>query len=217
MKKHSINCCEFCTEFLESSQSPFIQIYQGSLKSRIVYSTQNFVALPSIGQFVDNYLLLLPKKHYESLSELSVPELIELSETFNYLKSYLSQYGDVIAFEHGAKSISGGGCGVYHAHLHIIPLQSSINLFSFFKQKLIFFDSLTEAFSSLSNSDQYIVVINADNTIGTVNMTDNSNAYPSQFMRKNICNALNINMPWNWREYKLPEESLISIVNQYSL
>lgn len=217
MKMNSNNCCEFCTEFLENSQSPFNHIYQDSLNSRIVYTTQYFVALPTIGQFVDNYLLLLPKKHYESLSELSVPELIELSETFNFLKSYLAKYGEVIAFEHGAKRISGGGCGVYHAHLHIIPLHSSIDLFSFFKHKVNIFDSLTEAYGSLSDSEQYMVVINADNKVGTIDLTNDSNAYPSQFMRKSICNALNINMPWNWREYKQPEERLISIVNQYSL
>lgn len=209
--------CEFCSEFSGESDSPFYSTYQGILEKRIVHSTEHFVVLPSIGQFVENYMLILPRRHMESLAEMNENETAEFKKIFHKLKVSLTNFGKVIAFEHGAKKETGGGCGVYHAHLHIMPLNKDIDLFEFYKHKPVHFGSLKEAYLFLSSCNEYLLSINSDNEIAAVDLTDFSGVYPSQYMRKKISEKLNVNYPWNWRLYKKPEERLISVVNNYKL
>jgi ATP adenylyltransferase len=106
--------CSFCTlavrEKVEAWNRPLLE-------------TSHFVVLPSLGALVEGWLLIVPKVHFISLGELPT----SLETEFLTLKSEIVQlteslYGAAALFEHGPSSIKRQvGCGVDHAHLHIVP------------------------------------------------------------------------------------------------
>ena len=63
--------CDFCIEFHDFKKSKFAQIYGD--KRRIISSDKFFCVIPTIGQLFQGSLLILPKKHYCSFSEILVP------------------------------------------------------------------------------------------------------------------------------------------------
>lgn len=86
--------------------------------------SQNFVVLPSLGALVEGWLLVVPKDHYPCLGAL--PK--ELDEEFDSLKLDVKAmlqtiYGrSAVVFEHGPyREQCDVGCGVDHAHLHVVP------------------------------------------------------------------------------------------------
>lgn len=120
----SNNCrqCEFCDEFAGGSANSFFVHYANEVASRTVLEQDGFRALPSLGQVVPGYLLLVPNHHYRALADMSPEEL----NTAEALKGGLTDqmrhtYGNCLFFEHGARTPDAGGCGISHAHLHIVP------------------------------------------------------------------------------------------------
>ena len=117
--------CEFCDEFSGGRRNAFHEQYQGLLTNRILCSTEDFRIFPTIGQLVEGYILIAPVMHYTALDEMPVKLLRELRRLHSLAKEILSRtYGACVSFEHGARSPVNGGCGIYHAHLHIVPLGS---------------------------------------------------------------------------------------------
>ncbi len=114
--------CEFCDEFAGGSANSFAVQYGNEVVSRTVFEQGGFRALPSLGQLVPGYLLLVPIHHYRALADMSAEDL----NTAETLKRGLTDqmrdtYGNCLSFEHGARTPDAGGCGINHAHLHIVP------------------------------------------------------------------------------------------------
>lgn len=88
-----------------------------------IAATRNFFVVPSLGSTVEGWLLVVPKCHALSTSELSVTLLGELDGLVSLLHAILERlWGRTVLFEHGAGSNhSPLGCGVNHAHLHLVP------------------------------------------------------------------------------------------------
>jgi ATP adenylyltransferase len=109
------DCC-FCPN-LVSARTP-------DFWNKALLETANFVAIPSLGSLVEGWLLIVPKKHFICMGALPVELLGELRRTKDAVASALMRrYGEVCAFEHGPHSSNRQiGCGVDHAHLHILPL-----------------------------------------------------------------------------------------------
>jgi diadenosine tetraphosphate (Ap4A) HIT family hydrolase len=80
---------------------------------------QNFLVV-SRGQITDGgYLLLIPKRHAPSFSDISFEDLRQLSVLAQQMVEILkTEYGvkDILIFEHGIV-----GQTVKHAHLHLLP------------------------------------------------------------------------------------------------
>lgn len=88
--------------------------------------SDDYFAVVSIGAFIEGWTLIVPKKHQLSCA----PEFNKskfLSFVLQVKKKVESTYGPSIAFEHGA-STEGSltGCGIDHAHLHIVPFDKSL-------------------------------------------------------------------------------------------
>jgi ATP adenylyltransferase len=84
----------------------------------------NFRALVSLGALVEGWMLLVPNEHLLSLGAAPsrlIPELQAIKETV--CKRLERIYGPICAFEHGpGKERRNVGCGVDHAHLHLVPI-----------------------------------------------------------------------------------------------
>jgi len=212
--------CDFCNEIHNQDDNIFSNIYgKLNIKNRIVGENNMFVALPTIGQLFKYSLLILPKQHIESMSRLDRVGIENLADILKRITEKLSTYGKVVAFEHGAHKETGGGCGVYHAHIHIIPLPSELSLSSFFYPDSIVkkYDNLNDCYSYLRESSQYLMTINADGSLCAVDTTNDSHQYSSQFFRKKLVGYYNLNRPWDWREYVTPETDLLETLKDICL
>lgn len=114
----SIKSCRFCN--IASGQ----QAYGNA--DRPIKSSENYLAIPSIGAFIEGWVLIIPKKHDLSLSHhYGLDEFLKFSTEVEELVR--AKYGSCILFEHGAnKEGSLTGCGVDHAHFHIVPYEASL-------------------------------------------------------------------------------------------
>ncbi len=88
-----------------------------------LFESPNFISVPSLGSLVQGWLLLVPKRHVLSMGTLPDSMHHELNEFKAILCAALTEcYGAAVAFEHGPSAEnSAAGCGVDHAHLHIVP------------------------------------------------------------------------------------------------
>lgn len=88
---------------------------------------ENYMALVSIGAFVEGWTLVVPRTHIYSMRTFyNSPEFWSfVQDTSQHIKD---KYGKkVICFEHGANSCdSETSCGTHHAHLHLVPFEESL-------------------------------------------------------------------------------------------
>jgi len=61
------------------------------------------------------------------------------------------KFGKPVIFEHGAKCSTGGGCGIYHAHLHVVPLPERINYLRILPEISKKFNSIESAFKTIKS------------------------------------------------------------------
>lgn len=97
-----------------------------------LFESRNFVAMPSLGSIVEGWVLLVPKNHFVSVGALP-PELLEEMESMksHVVTNLTGRYGDLCAFEHGPSEKGRKvGCGVDHAHLHIVPIDFDLATWS---------------------------------------------------------------------------------------
>jgi ATP adenylyltransferase len=84
----------------------------------------NFRVLVSLGALVEGWLLLVPNEHFLSMGALPASLIPEMRMLKELVCDRLERiYGAISAFEHGPGSERRNvGCGVDHAHLHIVPV-----------------------------------------------------------------------------------------------
>jgi len=171
--------------------------------NRPLIETENFVVVPSLGSLVPGWLLIVPKSHYISMG--AIPDLLHSEadaledRTRALLKSEFAEH--VIVFEHGPSAANHGtGCGVDHAHLHLVPLNcdlvEQVRPFvpNSLKWKLGNWNERAEAFSL---GQDYLYCKHEDGC-GVVAVSDD---FGSQVFRKAISGHLGMAEKFNWREH----------------
>lgn len=193
--------CDFCKELCNLSNCIFRTTYR-ELNSRIVFENQNFVVLPTIGQIVEGYLLILPKKHYRRISELPNQMIRSLSDAIDNTARLLNDvYGLPIFFEHGPSS-SSNACGTTHAHIHAVPFKNSDYLLMCLKKKYSGFmiNNLSDLREQTNADNDYLLYVDGKRKYVFV-----SKVMQSQYMRKLIAQAVGKKL-WNWKKFgKEPE------------
>lgn len=186
--------CPFCKEFETGKKE--IKDKKGKIElKRIIYSTENFVVFPSLGQIVEGYLLISPKKHYISLAQMPNSFYDELTNLQEKVKEILTKnYSKPIFFEHGPFSRKEkAGCCIEHAHLHAVPTNVSIleEVVEHFPAKII------KSFSELpSNSSYLFLEENNEKYFCSINTV-----LPPQYLRQILAVKLGVPEKWDWREY----------------
>src|SRR5712692_8659060 len=119
----NVEGCDFCDEFAGGTSNAFYARYRDALRNRVLLASDSFCVFPSLGQLVEGYLLIAPLQHYTALDEMPRRLLDELADICQHIRAILFQnYGPCLSFEHGARGPANGGCGIYHAHLHVVPV-----------------------------------------------------------------------------------------------
>ena len=214
--------CSLCVEInnLDEENNLFIKLIspETNLKSRILYATENFVVMPTIGAFVEGYLLIVSQKHYMCMGQLSESELGELTLQLEILKERMEKcyHKKVVLFEHGGTSCSNkaGGC-INHAHLHMVPCDSRITHYiQRYGLEYYRISSLEELCVLAARNIPYLFWEDID---GEKYVIDKS-VIPSQFFRKILADICGVAEKWDWRQHYFVEniERTLEMMKKFS-
>ena len=105
-----------------SEPCPFCD--RSRIERDLIYETANFSVFQTLGQVVEGYLLIVPKRHIICLGNLTLLEMEEYITVHELVcKKIQEAYGQrPIFFEHGIV-----GQTVKHAHMHAAP--TTVDLF----------------------------------------------------------------------------------------
>jgi diadenosine tetraphosphate (Ap4A) HIT family hydrolase len=211
------NACEFCGEINDHKRTRFHGIYSPSLPTRIIRKTKDFVVFPTLGQLFTGSLLIVSKAHVERVSDIRKEIQSEMVCLLNDLKSSLKQFGNVLLFEHGAKSDSLGGCGIYHAHIHLVPLPAHVSSNELFKLTFLHAESLMDAWHKVNASDEYLVVEDCYGNIDYTTADKSGVGFGSQYARRRLTEHFQLDHPWDWRAYKWAEPKLLQTLQSFQV
>ena len=174
----------------------FCNIDKTKLENTIIDETANFLVLPAVGSLVEGYLLIISKRHLNSMAELTKEEKEEYQFLINkyrtLFKKYYFKYH--IIFEHGSPVIDSDikANSVLHAHTHIVNY-NFIDEIDIIKQ--LNFKQINNL-SYLTKDKNYIMYINHNNTYYLSN-----NFEPiSQIMRILIAKELGYEDKFDWKK-----------------
>ena len=72
-----------------------------NIGNRILFESKNFVVFPTIGQIVEGYLLIAPKKHFISIAAIPKSMFSELEKLQKKVRAVLEEnYSTPLFFEH---------------------------------------------------------------------------------------------------------------------
>ena len=174
----------------------FCNIDKSWPENTIIDESENFIVLPSIGALVDGYLMIVSKKHINSMSELKENERIEyelLIEKYrNKFKKIYNKFP--IIFEHGSPINNSDmkASSVIHAHTHIVNYEFIDENQVIKKLNFERIDNL----NYLSRKQNYIMYINQKN-IYYISYNFES---ISQMMRKIIAKELGYEDKFDWKK-----------------
>jgi len=191
--------CEFCDEFSGGRTNSFARRYQHEMPDRTIFATCNFKVIPSLGQIVEGYLLLVPTRHYGTLADMPIVLIKEVAALTNLVREALRHsYGSqCLFFEHGARNVASGGCGIYHAHLHAVPFSESDDPIQVLKRIHQYHE--VQSFEDIKSVDHrssylYYEDVNSNRHIFDVALL------PSQYARQLLARAIGTSK-WDWRQY----------------
>jgi diadenosine tetraphosphate (Ap4A) HIT family hydrolase len=191
----NISPCEFCDEFCGGSENSFATQYRDDLRDRTVLETPHLKVLPSLGHFVKGYLLLVPKSHYCSFADAPREAILEVEQVKATLIQHLSPvYGPYVFFEHGTRTSGSGGCGIYHAHLHALPLDAKEVISSL---KVEFPHRAVRSLLDLKDATPNVSYLYCGDSSGQ-SWLFFPTFLPSQYMRRMIAESAGISQ-WDWR------------------
>jgi diadenosine tetraphosphate (Ap4A) HIT family hydrolase len=205
--------CDFCNELSGGGENSFARIYSSHPESRVLFRAGNFAVIPSLGQILEGYLLLLPIKHFKALGDLPSLLLEEFAATCEYVgKTLKDHYGPYVLFEHGTRSEGVGGCGIYHAHLHAVPLAEAPDPVDALKSKFPYAEltHLNEISKRSGDLPAYLFYQASDAKLYLFD----TGPLPSQYMRKLLADALG-KAEWDWRTAG-KEERLLATIQRFS-
>lgn len=202
--------CEFCAE-LSGSPSRFSEVY-GPHTNREVARFGNLSALPTIGQLFKGSLLLVPRSHVESFAQVIDDFEEDLMIALTQLTAKLRVFGNVICFEHGATRHAQAGCGIYHAHFHLVPVPQPASVSLFTSHYDFFAPDLISGLRQLKDSLNYFIVRDSDGTVACLDESSRQSILTSQFARRALAQHYKLGNCWDWRQYTRPEKWLLETV-----
>ena len=169
--------CSICTAI--KSEPDLIQ-------NTVLFESERFVLLPTIGPLVAGHAMLASKVHYESLGEMGSLAISEFKEILKFFKQKFSFFSNVLITEHGSYNEQKGGACIVHTHIHLIPGFS--NCFNILDD-ILPTTLITDLLQIENIRDPYILNMNCNNEF---RLYEAYNSY-SQIVRKAICKKYNRN------------------------
>lgn len=197
MQKHFVLDCRLCSELEDGINGWKQALRMEGVPSTMLWSTPQVHAMLPLGPLTRGHIMLVAARHVLSFAEYSDSDrrsvLEEIARASRIIEGL---YGRVVVFEHG----SGRNCAneemacVDHAHLHIVPSAATVShlVMNDFPIQQI---RAEEFFATLPRGSGYLFFIDSDSrAYGAVHLK----ALPSQYMRKIIWQANNLDGHWDW-------------------
>ena len=186
----------------------FCDMDHSKIENTIIEEKDYFYILPTLGSLVDGYILIVTKRHINSMSELNENELIEYK---NIIEKYKNLFKKIynktpIVFEHGTPNQNSEmkANSVTHAHTHIVNI-------NFSNEKEILekynFKQIND-FKEINKNTNYIKYISNNKIYITYNFPS-----VSQLMRILIAEELNYKDKFDWKKERF-DENIISTIER---
>ncbi len=169
----------------------------------VVAETEHLVAVPSVGPLIPGWLLVIPKEHALSFGAIDADTLAALMADIDRIAAgWHDLFGPLTWFEHGpAEARSSAGCGIDHAHMHLVPtgqldlLTGARELFA----KLVFSEiaGLEAAAAPVVVGDSYLYLRTPDERSWLARSRD----IPSQAFRQVIANQQGSRAKYDWKTF----------------
>ncbi|GFN40216.1 MAG: HIT domain-containing protein [Thaumarchaeota archaeon] len=103
----------------------FCKIAQGEIPTKKIMETANSLAFLDAFPLTKGHSLVIPKKHYEKIQEMSKEEIADLFDTVKQITSKSEKIvnASLIAVHNGRES----GQEIPHVHVHVIPRKPEDN------------------------------------------------------------------------------------------
>lgn len=99
----------------------FCKIAKGEIPADIVYQDEDVVAFNDINPQAPNHVLIIPKRHINTLNDLEQGDELLIGQLFMAAKAIAEKLGQT---ESGYRTVfncnADGGQSVYHIHLHYL-------------------------------------------------------------------------------------------------
>lgn len=99
----------------------FCQIAQGERPAQKVFEGEGAVAFLDIFPCTPGHTLVIPRRHYPTLSEMPAEEIGTLFQTAAVVATKVQAAMGAAGFNLGINNGKAAGQEVFHAHIHIIP------------------------------------------------------------------------------------------------
>lgn len=191
------SCC-FCREF-DAGEMPGDFVVNMGQRNRVFMSDEHFVAMPTVSPLSVGHTLIVPMVHLTSLAQLDRQRRISLA-TFSkrVVAKVRDRYGSFLLFEHGVGAGKTGGCGVTHAHLHVLPLSKAHA--EQVKQRICSdhpdqtCGSFSNVLASVHQDATYLIYGDSFSHVQVIVQAD----IPSQYLRKLLAETLGRH-EWDWK------------------
>jgi ATP adenylyltransferase len=165
---------------------------------RVMYESDAFALVPSLGPLAPGHSLLCPKTHVRSFAELPARLDAEFARAKAGLQAQLAALYDaeVHVFEHGVAATGTRTlCTVDHAHMHLVPLPRGL-------ADVAPAGSWASCEASLSDLRARVAgreYVYYETAAGERRVRAGGDEIESQFMRKEIARRLGRPERWDWR------------------
>ena len=187
----------------------FCDIDTSKIENTVIEEFNNFNILPTLGSLVDGYILVVTKRHINSMSELNDIEFDEYENIITkYQNLFKKKYNKTpIIFEHGTPNVKSKikANSVTHAHTHIVNIN--------FKNEEKILKEYN--FKQINNLEEIIKNTNYIKYINENNQIFITYDFPaiSQLMRILVAKELGYEDKFNWKKEKF-SENIISTINK---
>ena len=186
----------------------FCDIDESKIEYTIIEETKYFYILPTLGSLVDGYVLIVTKRHINSMSELNYNELEEYKTIIaKYQKLFNKIYNKTpTVFEHGTPNQNSKmkANSVTHAHTHIVNINFKNEKEILEKYNFKEINNLKE----IETNKNYIKYIYNNKIYITYNFPS-----VSQLMRILIAEELNYKDKFDWKKERF-DENIISTIER---
>ncbi|MCB2194406.1 MAG: hypothetical protein KQH79_01015 [Bacteroidetes bacterium] len=199
--------CYLCAQIVGNPDQDLIHKIMGDsihlYKRRIYFENEKFAIIPSIGPLTLGHVLIVPKKHFNSIS------MVEPFDELDIYKNEMTKLLNIIFqnpihfFEHGNSSKTKRLlCSTEHAHLHAFPskIENYVEVSSMIKTfKWTATDIKFKEVSNYVNDTEYLFYETPNGK--TYLKIFNDNKIESQFFRKLVSEIDGKRKTWNWKQF----------------
>ena len=193
--------CKFCNIVKKNILlNDEIKLTRTPIYNTIICETESFLVMPDLGSIIEGYLLIITKKHLNSMAELDMEQLHELDILINILSKLAKKiYGtEPVLFEHGSppsEVVVNAQSSICHAHMHLVPMKF-VNSDKIRKEAGMYLFNGISCLNEFRGTSYVYYKTQKKKDYITVNQN-----LPRQYMRRKLAIEANISEKWNWREY----------------